>query len=580
MSKLPNHYKLHSEKNDHFVIHDSRDNKKFTIAKKGLHPAHQADILRLKRFDEGGKVPVPSSQSDNTPPPENSAEHEKAMANNGGSGASSFSDAMYRLAHPLNLGGKVQKLSGGGDAEDDEDASTDQEVNGNEAYANKVAGNDIQPVLDVQGLSDINGPRAPSVEVAQSDLPPEIPSGQADQATGQPPQNQSVMAQAQAGYPTTGELNSAINQGIAGVQNEASAQQKQNMAMAAQQQKDLQKQQAYFEAQQSVLKNYQDQYDNMVKDIGSGKIDPNHYWDSKSTGQKVGAAIAMMLGGLGAGLTGGPNVALEMMEKHLQNDIEAQKATLGNKLSLLSRNLAMQGNIHSATNMTLLQMKAMAEGRLNQIAMQTGNPIIQARAQILASQIRQSTIPARIQLANNEISMRIRGDVLNRLTGQGQPGVEPVDMNDLARAQLVSPEVAEKEAGAIQKRQQAEAYATDQITKLDKEKNIFSSNFPFVNPINPNSWDRAKQYEAGLTQAVLSAGTAKRFTPEAIHALVQPYVSGYLTNKYTKEEALRGVIGLIRSHADPTPNAVHYRIPGANSPLNVNVKSYKMGPVK
>lgn len=56
MADLPKHYHLKKEEKDHYVIHDGRDKKDFKVAKKGIHPAHQLNILRLQKFSEGGSV--------------------------------------------------------------------------------------------------------------------------------------------------------------------------------------------------------------------------------------------------------------------------------------------------------------------------------------------------------------------------------------------------------------------------------------------------------------------------------------------------------------------------------------------
>lgn len=68
--------------------------------------------------------------------------------------------------------------------------------------------------------------------------------------------------------------------------------------------------------------------------INATKEDPNHYWNSKSTGGKIAAGIGIILGGLGQGLAmWGPhgnkqatNVALDQIDKAIHDDIDAQKA--------------------------------------------------------------------------------------------------------------------------------------------------------------------------------------------------------------------------------------------------------------
>lgn len=68
--------------------------------------------------------------------------------------------------------------------------------------------------------------------------------------------------------------------------------------------------------------------DTLTDQAANAKIDTNHYWADKTTGDKVLAGISILLGGLGAGLTGGPNIALQMIDKAITRDIDAQKANL------------------------------------------------------------------------------------------------------------------------------------------------------------------------------------------------------------------------------------------------------------
>lgn len=424
-------------------------------------------------------------------------------------------------------------------------------------------------------------------EQAQSPEPPPVDLGAPPQ-TGQPAAAQAAAPQAQssqmpAGYPTSEELKSLTQQGVAGIQQESTATQKQNDLMAAQYQKNLEAQQEEMKATQVKLQQYQNQYDEIQKQVAAGKIDPNKYMHDKSTGQKIAAAIGIMLGGIGAGLTHGPNVGLGIIQKNIENDIEAQKANLGNKRSLLSDNLRAQGNMMAATNATRLQMNAIAQGKLLQVAAQTGNPIIQARAQQHAAALMQGTMQARMGLANNEIQMKIRQDVLHRLSGQGQPGAQPVDMQDLARAGFVDKQTAEKEGSAISKRQQAEAFVTDQITKLRQEQKLWGSENGHTNIIpnylNPESGNREAMLRANVLQAIQSAAPSKRLNPELVAMEAEPFLKSVWTDQ-TKEAGLNGLIEMIRKNADPTPMAAHYKIPGAIGGNNVIRKKFDLGPVK
>lgn len=514
---IPKHYSLHSENDSHFTIHDERDGSKFQVAKKSIHPAHQVKIMKLKKMADGGDV-------DDT----------------------------------------------GEDGVDE--GVVPQSLSPNAPQPDQTPSTGIQPMANV----DLTG--------SPSTTQPTSTTNATTTATTPQPTNASATQLAQengvGAYPTSGELKSAVNTEIGGLKNEVSAQQKQNDVMAAQYQKNLDEQKKYNDVQADKLNTYQKQYDDMTKNVMSEKLDPNKFWHDKSTAGKISAGIGILLGGIGAGAAHGPNQALQFLQKHIENDIEAQKENLGTKKSLLGENLRAQGNLVAATNATRLQMAAMAQGQLLKVAAQTNNPIIAARAQQHAGAIMQSTIPARLNLANNEIQMHIRTDVLRKLSNQSQDGDNGVDIHDLARAGLVDHATAEKESGAIMRRQQAEAFVTDQVSKLDKEQRVWGEGNIIPNAINPNSYDRRDQLRAGIIQAIQNASPSKRLNPEMLSIEAEPFLTKTMESDQTRKAGLDGLISLIRSHADPTPMASHYGLHGALGKGTTTRKNFELGPVK
>lgn len=79
------------------------------------------------------------------------------------------------------------------------------------------------------------------------------------------------------------------------------------------------------------------------------KLKPKDYWDDKSNGTKVAAALAIAFGGYASAMTGGPNTALQIINGAIDRDIALQKekyqrakergASISNKYSdLLAKN--------------------------------------------------------------------------------------------------------------------------------------------------------------------------------------------------------------------------------------------------
>lgn len=76
-------------------------------------------------------------------------------------------------------------------------------------------------------------------------------------------------------------------------------------------------------------------------DLVNQHITPKTYHDlyaNKDTPGKIATIFSLMVGGMGSGLTGGPNAGLEMMNKVIANDLEAQKQSKSNAYNFLRLN--------------------------------------------------------------------------------------------------------------------------------------------------------------------------------------------------------------------------------------------------
>lgn len=96
------------------------------------------------------------------------------------------------------------------------------------------------------------------------------------------------------------------------------------------------------------------------QDLLSGKIQPKTYQklvDEKGGGVlgKIGLIFGMMLSGAGSGLTGQPNILLQMMDKEIDRDLEAQKKSVEGAQNLYQLNIQKQ---LADANMTKAQAEA------------------------------------------------------------------------------------------------------------------------------------------------------------------------------------------------------------------------------
>lgn len=205
----------------------------------------------------------------------------------------------------------------------------------------------------------------------------------------------------------------------------------------AQQAKDVEKAYADYmktaPSMDQMQKQAQMQRDEMMKldqenqklgeEIRAGKIDPNHAWASKSTGAKIGSIVGILISGLGAGWTG-KNTALDILQREVDQDIDAQKANLDNKRGLLSQNMQRYGHLQQAVAATQLQMNQMLQNQISMAAARSGSKEAMANAQIAVGQLKERAMPIMMQLA----AMRVQAQSLGAGSGQGgiPEGQEPV----------------------------------------------------------------------------------------------------------------------------------------------------------
>ena len=73
----------------------------------------------------------------------------------------------------------------------------------------------------------------------------------------------------------------------------------------------------------------------------AGVIDPNRFWNDKSTPEKIFTHVRILLSGIGGGMTGrGGNLVLDQINKTIDNDIAAQKANI--ETSLAKKRIAQE----------------------------------------------------------------------------------------------------------------------------------------------------------------------------------------------------------------------------------------------
>ena len=168
---------------------------------------------------------------------------------------------------------------------------------------------------------------------------------------------------------------------------------------------DMEQVQANQKSRQDYLDRLGDDIEKNAGDLSSQKIDPEHWWHTRSTGQQILGVIAMALGGFAAASRGGQNTAAAMIESAIQNDISAQKSNLENKWSglrqkhsLLADKTALYGSADVAERQIMAASLQGAAMMANAAVARASSPVEKANAQILASQLEAKAVEAGIQL--------------------------------------------------------------------------------------------------------------------------------------------------------------------------------------
>lgn len=213
---------------------------------------------------------------------------------------------------------------------------------------------------------------------------------------------------------------------------------------------------------QAIGRDTEQHYHRLTKEISDisneirdGKIDPNAYMNKMSTGEKVGTVIGLMLSGLGSGLSGQPNMAMDFLDKQIDRDIKGQMANLDKKGTLLHALHQQLGSLPQAQQM----MKAIAydqvAGKIAATAAKSNDPQVHARAQSAIAALANQINPAMVQIAQSQ--------AVNQALQSGQITVEqavPLRVPEHDRAK------AYEELGKSREVQQSAAQIEQQMRKL------------------------------------------------------------------------------------------------------------------
>lgn len=296
------------------------------------------------------------------------------------------------------------------------------------ADANKGAPNLTAPPGQAAGAPGTQGPDPNDAALASLVAPR---GGGPARAVGlSPADKQYAAALHQQAQDLGGSIDSAVQQYQANTQ--AFGQQtailanESKVATAAfqeQQQKNLETRQAI--AREAEVN--QTRIDARLADLQAQGVDPNHYWQSRSTGEKLAGAFFVGLGALAQGASGGrlPNEALSIYNQAIRDDLDAQRTNLTKSIEVTK----MQGE---SVSKRFDQQMAMARAELEsgqtaytiaindisrRMGMYQGNAEVQMKGTALIQGLKGEQ--AKFVAANNEQQYRLAKGA-ERVTGGGE----------------------------------------------------------------------------------------------------------------------------------------------------------------
>jgi len=289
---------------------------------------------------------------------------------------------------------------------------------------------------------------------------------------------------------------------------------------------------ALMQAHQASYQEHLGQLDNerksLASDIQNGHIDPQHYWNSKSTGSQISTVLGLIVGGLG----GPDNQAINFLNKNIDNDINAQKAELGKKENLLSMNLQQFGNLHAAEAATRLMSQDIAGQQMLAMAQRSGSAQAINRANAMWGAHLQSSAPEAARIANVA--------ALGKLAKTNPEAAISIGIQDPAerkeaRTQL---ENATKLANVHK--------TIDSITKELAANQTAAARFG--DPIQ--SRRNIERLKAELVPLIMESNPSKRLTEESARLEIEPLIQGFMDNPDTASKLTASLHRLADTHSD------------------------------
>lgn len=227
--------------------------------------------------------------------------------------------------------------------------------------------------------------------------------------------------------------------------------------------------------------------------LDADPVNAQRYVQSKSGLGKASTAIGLILGGIGGGLTGQGNPALDFLNKQIERDIEAQKEGRRGKENLLSQLEKQYGNERDAVTALSGILATRTANQVTQAALKDGGPLAIERAKQATATLMAPHIKSQQELAMQKFA--------NDLYAQGKNPMDyglPVDEKMQKRAVpgyglANDPELASKLNSEVLPQHESSMQALAQLKTMGRT----------VNPVERSKAEQLQQILIGRTRLAL-----------------------------------------------------------------------------
>lgn len=468
------------------------DGSTFHIAKHGLDLPMMQNLMKLpQHFADGGEVQESNIPDDSLPPSTPSPLDDFAAdpVGQAGNALSGLGQGVKTFAH------SVMGFAG------DPTATTSV---GNPAAVSQTVQSPLTPAQQAVAATQA---AAAAGQAQASGGAPQIPDASQDPLLAQFDKNTQMQQDG---------LNAAAKiAGQAGLQ---------NAATQSDHVKAIQDAQTTFATQKAAL----DASDQQLQTDLAKPLDPNRFWHSKSTGNQIGSALALIISGAGAGMSGQQNLAHQVIDKAIERDVEAQRNDKENKQSLYAKNLQQLGDARLAMQATIAQSQDIAAAKLAQTAGTFQGPAAQASAQQASGELANKAIAGRLGLQGElqqQALYRVKQQALQSFNSGGLdpaalPYLDPDQQKDavnidgkIRRALPGSAETVKSSETLYQDLNQS-AQELKQIA--DKSSVLGAGTLPFS-----DAQRRATEIRNNMLGRVATEDQLKRLNPDILNSIRQ-----------------------------------------------------------